>query len=1003
MATTKGCDVCNKSSLSLLLLRPSPVSTNIGLITPGSRAVVTDAALVSGLLPTRSPTESRYALRLLRAGYVHVYIATPPAGVPNWMVYRVTEQADLVPEGHALFSQREQSVACQRAGHIPTGMKVLNLPQAHKISEIWIAFSANLWSDKLRAKNKADDEVMQKISLTSCGINSFIPTAANLKARVLECALANYTIDGSDEQEFQFNSLSKSVDDLVRTLTSAAAKHPKTAGKEMAVVINDPVGIAAELNSLRVLRNELIKKEFAKPDVVHAFNSSNTMLGLKKSMVDEADAVSFEQVSPLIRKKEFDRRAWDAGTTFQKIGPEEANRILKEEKTYFLSYERKQDLITKQEPVGWLVYPDMEERALAWTKKRAAANWKKYEKFYDEEARENWFNSFDFRMKKLHYSPLKKMEEDWFSAASDARIVAYFNRHFDPDEKVTLSNPAIGSATYAKESGLIYQPGPFTFGPVAERYISMLDKVVTEPDAIVLRAMVGNKASLFSIFHEQLTGDPGAEGMRDKTFDIMKGFSELRFSENAMKNHGWIGHALAFYSMGQISALSGAVMSVAANQIGKHPATARVLAKLQTCSVVQRALEISVAGAIKGTAPKIPVLVRFTVTADEALNMMAARNGQDLGSTKSRIKKFRKAGKTVTLTVLTDTDAIKAANGNLSEIGHNSAAGTLKIGGAATTSAIAAAKGNTVFLNNQALLNLYSEQITSAEKAANLMRDALPALNRTSTGSNLIQLSKTLDARLAVGSMVIQAIGMWNGIDAYNKADSNSARTDATYGILDSAFGFTGGALGIIGVYGEIRIKQRVAQSAVEIVTARSVGLAAIRFLGCATGIAGGGINFFASYKKSGEQAAKGNVFVSYLYQSSAIACAGTALTSAALGAGYVAGTLAARSIGGAVVEGIAVRLGANAVLATVGGIGLTVSGVGLVLLGAGVALQIGAIMLTPDEMEIWISRTYFGTGGGFLSIGKRDDKFPKGDWLAEKGALEQLIESSKKEKSAGK
>jgi hypothetical protein len=1002
MATTKGCDVCNKSSLALLLLRPGPVSTDIGLIAPGSRAVAADAAVVSGLLPARTPTESRYVLRLLRAGYVHVYIATPPAGVPNWLVYRVTDQADLVPEGNALFSQRDQNVACKREGHIPTGMKVLSLPQAHEISEIWIAFSANLWSDKLRAKNKADDEVMQKISLTSCGANSFSPTAAKLKAQVLECALANYTIDGSDQHEFQFNSLSKSVDDLATTLTSAAAKHPKTAGKEMAIVIKDPVGIAAELNSLRVMRNELIKKEYAKPDVVHAFNSSNTLLGLRKSMVDEADAISFEQVSPLIRKKDFDRRTWDSGTTFQKIGPDEADRILKEEKSYFLSYERKQDLKTKQEPVGWLVYPDMEERAAAWTKKRAAANWKKYEKFYDEEARQNWFKSFDFKMNKLHHGPLKKMEEDWFSAASDAKIVAYFNRHFDPDEKVTLSNPAIGSVTYAKESEVIYQPGPFSFGPVTERYIAMLDKVVTEPDAIILRAMVGNKASLFSVFHEQLTGDPGAEGMRDKTFDIMKGFSELKFSENAMKTHGWIGHALALYSMGQISALSGAVMSVAANKVGSHPATARALVRLQTCSLVQRASEISVAGAIKDTAPKIPVLVKFTITPAEALAMRKLRNGQNLGMKTSHIKKYQKAGNNIQVVLLTDTDALRAANRNVVDMGKNPSAGTLKMGATATTAAVAAAKGNTVVLNHQALVTLYGEQITNAEKAANLMRDALPALNRTATGSNLVQLSKTLDARLAIGSMVIQAIGLFNGIEAYNKADSDSARTDATYGILDSAFGFTGGALQIIGVYGDIRIKQRVAHSAAQSVIAKSVGLGAIRFLGSATGIAGGGINYFASIKKSEEQKIQGNNFVSDLYYFSAIASAGTAITSGALAGGAVAGTLAARSVGGVVVETIAVRLGANAVLATVGGIGLTVSGVGLILLGAGVALQVGAILLTPDEMEIWISRTYFGTGGGFLSIGERDDKFKKGDWLAEKTALEELIENSKK-KSAEK
>ena len=151
--------------------------------------------------------------------------------------------------------------------------------------------------------------------------------------------------------------------------------------------------------------------------------------------------------------------------------------------------------------------------------------------------------------------------------------------------------------------------------------------------------------------------------------------------------------------------------------------------------------------------------------------------------------------------------------------------------------------------------------------------------------------------------------------------------------------------------------------------------------------------------KKQDEQWDQGNKFVAYLYQSSAYASLGTGLTSAALTAGVVAGTLAANGVGGAVVETIALRLGSNAVLATVGGIGLTVSGVGLILLGAGIALQVGAILLTPDEMEIWLSRTYFGTGGGFFGMGERDDKFPKGDWLAERNTLDQLIGNSNNKK----
>ena len=64
----QNCAACQKSTLSLLLLRPSPVAKVAPLKTAGSDAVSSDAAAMSGLLPAKLPTESRFALRLLRAG-----------------------------------------------------------------------------------------------------------------------------------------------------------------------------------------------------------------------------------------------------------------------------------------------------------------------------------------------------------------------------------------------------------------------------------------------------------------------------------------------------------------------------------------------------------------------------------------------------------------------------------------------------------------------------------------------------------------------------------------------------------------------------------------------------------------------------------------------------------------------------------------------------------------------------------------------------------------------
>jgi len=138
-----GCDACNKSALSLLLLRPSPIAIDPKLAPLGAQALHDVKPLVAGHIPVPSLQESRFTLRLLRAGYVHVYIPNPPPGVKPWMSYRVTEAADLIAQESPLYSQNPQPPACRRIGHNLAGMKLLPVPQAHKIQTLWIAFSAN--------------------------------------------------------------------------------------------------------------------------------------------------------------------------------------------------------------------------------------------------------------------------------------------------------------------------------------------------------------------------------------------------------------------------------------------------------------------------------------------------------------------------------------------------------------------------------------------------------------------------------------------------------------------------------------------------------------------------------------------------------------------------------------------------------------------------------------------------------------------------------------------
>jgi hypothetical protein len=369
-----------------------------------SAAVVSDPADTAGILPSHAITQSRYGLRLLRQGYVHIYIANPPPRMKHWIVYRVTADADLVAENNALFSQPDASVVCFTTGHNETGLKLANIPQAHKISDIWIAWSATLWSDALRKQNKANPAVMQQISLRAASPNTFVPTNASLRSKVLECALTTMKVDGNTDHDFPFTSLHASVPRLVDNLQRAAKCHPETTGKEVAVVLRDPVGIAAELNALRLRRNDLIKKDVAKPEVAHPLNSYNTIKTLRDQIVGQSHLESFTQVAPLRTRAAFDAQQWPADTEWHPMSAEEQTKLAASVPAAMVGYKQ----LFQNAKMGRVIYPDHEARSRKWAHEKAEETWEDIAPFIDEAARRQWVTDFNTRMRTEHFAALDK-------------------------------------------------------------------------------------------------------------------------------------------------------------------------------------------------------------------------------------------------------------------------------------------------------------------------------------------------------------------------------------------------------------------------------------------------------------------------------------------------------------------------------------------------------------------------------------------------------------------
>ena len=989
----QGCDACNKSVLSLLLLRPSPLPKDSRLAPIGGQGVADAAGLVNGLVPAASLAESRYVLRLLRTGYVHVYVPSPPPGVKNWVSYRVTDGADLIAETNTAFGQQPQPPACRREGHNRAGMKLLPIAQAHKISTLWVAYSANLWSDKLKAQNAANPKAMRQVNLRSCGMHDFRPTAQALSTQVLECALTSLKVPNpvagepalAQDPQFPFCSQADNVQSLAAALQRAAACHPQTVGHEMALVLPDPVGVAAELNAIRLRRNQLYEAEIARPANSHPLNSEAAVAGLKQVFLTSKQLNSFDKVSPLCTRAKFESSSWPSGTEWVPLTVEDRAHLERlalgdNFLTYlFLTPVR---TVLENKNLGRAIYPDLEDRAAAWAQDQVNKSWAELAPHVDEAAAAQWRKQFAARMKSLHGDPLKRHEDDWLAAAHAASTVHYFCTHFDPQDP-NEPGPLPGSGeTYASESALIHQPAPFSLD-LQEPYLKPLDAPIISDEAVALRALVGNQESVFSLIHTQLSGDPGDTGMRDKTYDFLKGVLQLDAAQPVLAKFSWLGFGVAGFSTGYLSAASGALTNAFMSQAtGLSPKMQARLLRVQSLWGVQRLMEVAANGSLKGGAVAMPVLLHMKVDAKRAMEVLRARAGQATGGSRSYIKRVARQGHKISMALLTDTEALRAVNGNTGAALVDPASGKLNIG---PTAKQASAGLGTLALTEGQFLSLYAKEAGRGTQAVNALRESL----KSGAGLHAKTIALSLPGRLALGSTLVQGLGLINGLYALKQAGNDKEVRDAWYGIYDSAAGTLGGLLELWSVAREATALAVVGEEAAK----KSLSIGALRVVGAIAGAAGGVVNAAGGWSKANDAHSQSDFRSSYLYLSSSYAFGGTVITGLASGAGFAANTLVARGVGGVVVETIAARAGASAVLATVGGTALTVSGIGLILLGAGVALQVGAVVLTPTPLQRWLSRSHFGRDPSIFDWdGKRDDMFVKGDWKAEFAAFQEAL-----------
>lgn len=944
LQTQQGCDACNKSGLSLLLLRPSPIATHSDLQAPGSANAVADAALVTPFIPA-GLTESRPVLRLLREGFVHLYIPSKDL----WRCWRVTEHADVLEQNHPLFATPSVDASCCRKGHNTSGFKLIHIPQAHELmgQSIWLAFSANRWSDKLKSQNKANPKAMVEVKLGSTTAPAFKPDAQALKRQLLECNVGTWRLPKVDEglqPLFRFNSLSDDaeVQHLAQTLQKAASVHPKTLGHELAVVLPDPVGYAAELNALRLIADK--RGQQLPLEDQHKLQSHFVLKGLIDNVADKRALDTWAMV---ISKREFDR------ITRQ---PAMKGRWVSLDGTVTVESGGNTPLGVRGDAMGRYWMEGREEVLAQKLPEFQAKAKKEIEKGYDPVASELWLKALEDRTRKA----LEPYERQWLAGRDHVAVAQYFALHFDEAERnrpSTVQHHSPGDA-YVRESAHIDGPPPKTSVQLLDAYMAAYYKQPEDPQAFAVRAMVANQKELFTELSKQLAGDPNGDGMRDKSVDFIKGLLEVK-GEHFKVKYSWLTDAtlgLAMGPMTNLSAALGTYLTVEGADAlkGRRKVAALAMNAAAWFGGMNTALKSAM-----GQRVVRPVLVSFWLEQGMVNRAILGPRGEFQGWMGARV-----GGKTL-VTVLTDTERLASGPLDVKDLVTGADAADVARGKKASAALAAQASGAIVLnaasgLTPQQGAALFAQQVEEARKIGGTVRAAIPQ------GAKAVTMS--IDGRLALASVIVQTIGIINGAKAVGKAEvelktstvadraaKEKALRDAKLGYMDSLGGLVAGSLDAMRVAGEAMNLQRGAAAGA--VALNSVHV--LKFGAQVAGVFGGGLNGYVSYLKAGQAHKDGTDSVALLHYFAGSAFYGTGATALAPVAASGLNYLAARQIGGKMVQGAAVRLAAG--VAAGGWVPIA----GWVLLGVGIAASVGAAILEPTPLEAWARQTPFGKGPG--------------------------------------
>ncbi|SEK16667.1 MULTISPECIES: T6SS effector BTH_I2691 family protein [unclassified Variovorax] len=948
------CKKCEKSGLSILLVRPTAVATDSEIAPQGSAALRTHAGTVTAFGLPDLEAKSKYALRLLRReGYAYVFFpGEKPAGqVGRWLAYRVHDKAALIQKGE--FAFEDSSFACDKKITHPHDVRTICIADPERIATVWVGFSMNWWSDAIKARVARSLKASGMVELSLSGkppAHGFAAEASMLNAHVADYAVQHLKHGGFDDEATPFYpagnvAAMQAARAMAEVMRKQSEGHP---GQPMVVAVPDPVGLAADLNGIRLARDRRDKEQLLVPETAWPLMTHQLLSSLKTSI--EAGAMADAQAT--IGGRMSKARWIEIVTSTPSI------------REHGYTWMPSGGTASDGSPNGELIGPDRvarEGRAGFNGRAEAAVRWRGIASQIDEKKRQAWKRKFDARSRATA-DRLELFENDWLAAAHAPETKAYFAGHFDESDPNKRTAPVSPGAIYAAESHRIHYPQPLSKVDCHERYLEdLLGKPITDPASVALRAMFANQKSAIDKVHAMLIGDADRDNennMRDKALDIFKGLVTAEWGPK----YSWMTALVMGLCAGQLSAIAAAAFQLGvslkwSDGLSIPEKAQRFLKRLPALAVAEQTLLGAMRTALEGGKPSIPVVIRFEWLMEEALAYME-KNPFDYSEADRRAVRDKRVGSKI---VVRQMAMLEAATGNFNLIPSEApvfpAASSRTFGG---------------------LTGAQFEEFVKSQDMQTHDRSALKNIKSYITNEAVHEQSKAFrtDQMLAGAVMIVQGLGLiWSLRDLLKDLDKgeNSKLLDRFLSVADGSAGVFGGLLEFRAAGLQMQMVAEHGAAAGTAMSRVSSSLSNLKAGAAMAGMAGGMLNMVMSFRKAQEADQNGDkaAYSAHLIAGAAFALNGAAMalvyrnivtrgaTNLALGAiaQDVARTLIRKGLQGVFLT-VIVSMEAGALML---GVASVISGAALALLIIGVVATVGAALAERTELQRWVARGYFG------------------------------------------